>query len=118
MRFRFGDHPLDVKRRGLRRQDELLALEPQVEYALRNRERVVSKDDLIEHIWRGRIVSDAALTTRLNAARKTVGDSDAAHAAIRRSPARASAWSRTLSRTFPSRPSPLGASWPFRAKTT
>jgi TolB-like protein len=87
VRFRFGDHLLDVERRELRRRDELIALEPQVFdlllYLVVNRGRVVSKDDLIEHVWRGRIVSDAALTTRLNAARKAVGDSGAAQAVIR-----------------------------------
>ena len=40
-----------------------------LDYLIRNRERVVSKDDLINAIWNGRIVSDAALTTRLNVAR-------------------------------------------------
>jgi hypothetical protein len=40
-----------------------------------NRDRVVSKDDLIAAIWEGRIVSDAALTTRLNVARGAIGDS-------------------------------------------
>src|SRR5262249_20332781 len=40
-----------------------------------NRERVVSKDDLITTIWGGRIVSDSALTTRLNAARTAIADS-------------------------------------------
>jgi adenylate cyclase len=42
---------------------------------IRNRERVVSKDDLVSAIWNGRIVSDMALTTRLNAARSAIGDS-------------------------------------------
>ena len=46
-----------------------------LDYLIRNRERVVSKDDLISAIWNGRIVSDAALTTRLNAARSAIGDS-------------------------------------------
>ena len=46
-----------------------------LEYLVRNRERVVGKDDLIAAIWGGRIVSDAALTTRLNAARAAIGDS-------------------------------------------
>ena len=45
-----------------------------LEYLIRNRERVVSKDDLISAVWNGRIVSDAALTTRLNAARSAIGD--------------------------------------------
>src|SRR5262249_23689509 len=46
-----------------------------LDYLIRNRERVVSKDDLISAVWNGRIVSDAALTTRLNAARSAIGDS-------------------------------------------
>jgi len=70
--FKFGDHVLDIERRELRRGAELIALEPQVfdllAYLVRNRGRVVSKDDLIDGVWGGRIVSDSALTTRLNAA--------------------------------------------------
>jgi adenylate cyclase len=67
---------LDTERRELRRGAELVTLEPQVfdllAYSVRNRDRVVSKDDLIDCVWGGRIVSDSALTTRLNAARKAV----------------------------------------------
>ena len=48
-----------------------------LDYLIRNRERVVSKDDLVSAVWNGRIVSDAALTTRLNAARNAIGDSRA-----------------------------------------
>jgi TolB-like protein/DNA-binding winged helix-turn-helix (wHTH) protein len=85
--FRFGDHVLDIERRELRRGAERVALEPQVfdllVYLVRNRGRVVSKDDLIDSVWGGRIVSDSALTTRLNAARKAVGDSGAAQRIIR-----------------------------------
>jgi TolB-like protein len=46
-----------------------------LDYLIRNRERVVTKDDLVSAVWNGRIVSDAALTTRLNAARTAIGDS-------------------------------------------
>jgi TolB-like protein/Flp pilus assembly protein TadD len=85
--FRFGDHVLDIERRELRRGAEPVALEPQVfdllVYLVRNRGRVVSKDDLIHGVWGGRIVSDSALTTRLNAARKAVDDSGAAQRVIR-----------------------------------
>jgi DNA-binding winged helix-turn-helix (wHTH) protein len=85
--FRFGDHVLDLERRELRRGAEPVALEPQVfdllVYLVRNRGRVVSKDDLIHGVWGGRIVSDSALTTRLNAARKAVNDSGAAQRVIR-----------------------------------
>jgi TolB-like protein/Flp pilus assembly protein TadD len=85
--FRFGDHVLDVERRELRRGGEPIALEPQVfdllVYLVRHRGRVVSKDDLIDGVWGGRIVSDSALTTRLNAARKAVNDSGAVQHVIR-----------------------------------
>src|SRR5215813_13531199 len=43
-------------------------------HLVRNRERVVSKDDLIEAVWRGRIVSESTLTSHINAVRKAVGD--------------------------------------------
>jgi len=78
---------LDTERRELRRGAEFVALEPQVfdllVYLVRNRGRVVSKNDLIDSIWGGRTVSDSALTTRLNAARKAVNDSGATQRVIR-----------------------------------
>jgi TolB-like protein len=77
--FRFSDYTLDVERRELRRGCDPVALEPQVfdllVYLLRNRDHVVSKDDLIAAIWLGRIVSESTLTSRINAARKAIGDS-------------------------------------------
>jgi len=77
--YRFDDCSLDTDRRELRRGTELVRLEPQVfdllVYLIRNRERVVSKDDLIAAIWGGRIVSESALTTRINAVRSAIGDS-------------------------------------------
>ena len=92
MIFRFGDHVLDIERRELRRGTEAVALEPQVfdllVYLVHNRNRVVSKDDLIDSVWGGRIVSESALTTRLNAVRKAVGDSGAAQGLIRTVPRR------------------------------
>jgi pimeloyl-ACP methyl ester carboxylesterase len=50
---------------------------------VRNRERVVSKDDLIEAVWHGRVVSESTLTSRINAVRKAVGDSGDAQRLIR-----------------------------------
>ena len=92
MIFRFDDHMLDIERRELRRGAEPVALEPQVfdllVYLVRNRGRVVSKDDLIDGVWGGRIVSDSALTTRLNAARRAVNDSGAEQRVIRTVPRR------------------------------
>jgi pimeloyl-ACP methyl ester carboxylesterase/DNA-binding winged helix-turn-helix (wHTH) protein len=78
MRFFFENHILDANRRELRRGSQLIALEPQVFdlliYLIHNRDRVVSKDDLIASVWGGRIVSDSTLASRMNAARKAVGD--------------------------------------------
>ena len=79
MQFLLGDHTLDTDRRELRCGSEPIATEPQVfdllVYLVQNRDRVVSKDDLIASVWGGRIVSDSTLTSRINAARKAVGDS-------------------------------------------
>jgi hypothetical protein len=77
--YSFEDFSLDTARRELRRGGALIALQPQVfdllEYAIRNRERVVSKDDLLGAVWNGRIVSESTLSTRINAARNAIGDS-------------------------------------------
>ena len=90
MTFGFGDYLLNVEQRELRRGGEPVALEPLVfdllVHLIRNRGRVVSKDDLIGSIWGGRIVSESAVTTRLNAARKAVGDSGAEQRVIRTFP--------------------------------
>ena len=79
MQFVFSDQTLDTERRELCRGYERIAVEPQVfdllVYLLDNCDRVVSKDDLIEAIWDGRIVSESTLTSRINAARKAIGDS-------------------------------------------
>jgi TolB-like protein/DNA-binding winged helix-turn-helix (wHTH) protein/Tfp pilus assembly protein PilF len=78
VQFAFADHVLDTDRRELRRGTEDISVEPQVLDLLiclvENRNRVVTKDDLIASVWRGRIVSDATLTSRIHAARKAVGD--------------------------------------------
>ena len=78
MRYLFEDFALDTDRRELRRGDGVVPTTPQVfdllDYLIGQRERVVTKDDLIRAVWNGRIVSDAALTTRLNAARAAIGD--------------------------------------------
>jgi TolB-like protein len=79
MQFLFADHTLDTDRRELRRGCEPVAVEPQVfdllVYLVQNNARVVSKDDIIASVWAGRVVSDSTLTSRINAARKAVGDS-------------------------------------------
>ena len=90
MKFLFSDHILDTDRRELARGAEPIAVEPQVfdllVFLVQNRDHVVSKDDLITAIWDGRIVSDSTLTSRINAARKAIGDSGREQRLIRTVP--------------------------------
>jgi TolB-like protein len=78
VRWLFQGCALDPQARELRRDDALVPIEPQVfdllVHLIRNRARVVSKDELLQSIWHGRIVSDSALANRINAARIAVGD--------------------------------------------
>jgi TolB-like protein len=79
LRYLFEEYAFDTDRRELHRGADVVSIAPQVfdllDYLIRNRQRVVSKDDLINAIWNGRSVTDAALTTRLNVARSAIGDS-------------------------------------------
>jgi TolB-like protein len=79
MIYTFQDYSLDVERRELRRRTDLVPVEPQVldllQYLIRNRDHVVSKDELITAVWNGRIVSESALSSRITAVRHAVGDS-------------------------------------------
>ncbi len=79
MRYLFEDFALDLRRRELRRGTDLVSVEPQVfdllVHLIRNRDRVVSKDDLLASVWHSRIVSESALFNRINAARRAIGDS-------------------------------------------
>src|SRR5262249_55580963 len=78
LRIQFDGYSLDTDRRELRVGDALVPIQPQVfdllEYLIANRDRVVSKDDLISSIWKGRIVSESTLLSRINAARRAIGD--------------------------------------------
>lgn len=91
MLYFFEDFVLDPDRRELRRRDGgIVSLQPQVfdllEYLIRQRDRVVTRDDLIATIWGGRIVSESALTTRINAVRSAIGDSGGQQRLIRTLP--------------------------------
>src|SRR5215831_12443024 len=83
----FGDHRLDIERRELRRGTELIDLEPKVfdllAFLLQHRDRVVTKDDLLQGVWGGRIVSESTLTTRINAVRRALGDDGATQRLVR-----------------------------------
>jgi len=79
MRYDFGQYRLDPVLRELRHDGESVHVEPQVFdlilYLIRNRERVVGQDELLDRLWQGRIVSDSAFRSRINAARRVLGDS-------------------------------------------
>lgn len=87
MIYVFDNYRLDTDKRELHRGDGLVPLEPQVfallELLIENRERLVGKDEIIERIWDGRIISDSALASRVKSARKAIGDDGAAQRRIR-----------------------------------
>ena len=87
MRFHFESYALCPERRELIRGSEAVPLGPQVFdlllYLLRNRSRVVSKDDLLDTVWGGRIVSESTLTSHINAVRKSIGDTGEAQRLLR-----------------------------------
>jgi DNA-binding winged helix-turn-helix (wHTH) protein len=76
--FLFDSYVLDSERRELRHRDAIVSVQPQVfdllEYLIRNRGRVVSRDDMLAAVWGGRIVSESTLATRINAMRRAIGD--------------------------------------------
>jgi TolB-like protein len=90
MLFFFDEFVLDTGRRELRGASGLVPVEPQVfdllTYLIRNRDRVVSKDDILAAVWNGRVISESAMTTRINAVRKAIGDSGEEQRLIRTLP--------------------------------
>ena len=90
MIYQFAGCTLDTARRELRLGDDLVAIEPQVfdvlTFLIEARDRVVSRDDLLETVWHGRIVSEATLSSRLNSARTAIGDNGAEQRLIRTLP--------------------------------
>jgi len=78
MVFVFGDCELDVERGEIRRRGEPRHVEPQVfavlSYLIEHRDRLVSKEELLDRIWRRRFVTPATLNSRLKAARRAIGD--------------------------------------------
>ena len=78
MRLRFSDYVLDTERRELWRGTQPVRVEPQVfdllAFLVENRGHVVTKDDVFAAVWHGRIVSEATLSSRINAVRRAIGD--------------------------------------------
>jgi TolB-like protein len=78
MTFHFSGYSIDLGRRELRLEDEIVHVEPQVFdvliYLIENRDRVVTKDEIFAAVWRRRIVSETTLSSRINAARRAIGD--------------------------------------------
>ena len=85
--FQFNNFQIDTDRRELRSPDGVIHVEPQVFdlllYFVQNSNRVISKDELIQKIWTGRVISDAALNSRINSARRAIGDTGRRQALIR-----------------------------------
>ena len=83
----FDNYRLNTDTYQLFQGDTLVAVEPQVFSVLHtlieNRHRVVSKDEMIERIWRGRIMSDAAISSRIKSARQAIGDDGTAQRLIK-----------------------------------
>jgi TolB-like protein/tetratricopeptide (TPR) repeat protein len=78
MKYKFENYTLDIERRELRCDGIIRSVEPQVfdllHFLIKNCDRAVSREDIFQTVWRGRIVSDAVLSTRINAARMAIGD--------------------------------------------
>src|SRR5215207_9612616 len=87
MKYRFAEFEMDLDQQELRQLGEPVHIEPQVfdliVHLVRNHDRIVSKDELIETIWNGRIISEAALSSRINGARRALGDNGTDQALIR-----------------------------------
>ena len=78
MRYRVGEHVLDLRKFELRKNGCLVPVEPQVLSLLfllvENRDRLVTKDELVATIWGGRAISDSAISSRIKSARQVLGD--------------------------------------------
>jgi DNA-binding winged helix-turn-helix (wHTH) protein len=87
MLYRFGKCEIDTEKFELRRAGSVVAIEPQVFEILTllvaHRDRVVTRRELHEQVWRGRVVTDAALNSRIKAARAGIGDDGVTQRAIR-----------------------------------
>ncbi len=113
MRFLFEDNVLDGDLRELTCAGTTVPLQPQVFdlllYLVAERTRVVSKDDLISRIWSDRIISDSALNSRINAARKALGDDGATQRLIKTIPRKGFRFVGNVLEEATAKPAPAGA---------
>src|SRR3954464_6674355 len=108
MKYRFSEFEIDLNHQELRQRGEPVHIEPQVfdliVHLVRNSDRIVSKDELFEKIWNGRIVSEATLSSRINAARRVLGDNGNDQALIRTTHKRGFRFVGKLQKTDASKP--------------
>jgi len=87
MIYRFEDFELDTSNFELIRNGEKLALEPKVydllSYLVSSQKKLVTKEELFEHLWPGQIVTEASLSNQIKEARKALGDSGKRQAFIK-----------------------------------
>ena len=112
MNYQFGAFTLDTESYELTQNGDPIEVEPQVFSLLacliEHSDRVVSKDELIEMVWEGRMVSDGSLNSRINSARRALGDDGAVQAMIKTFPRRGFRFVATIkneSETAPGNPS-------------
>lgn len=87
MIYLIGPIAVDTQAYEMRREGISMSVEPQVfdllVLLIENRDRIVTRDEIIEHVWKGRIVSEAAISSRVKAARRAIGDDGKAQGLIR-----------------------------------
>ena len=116
--LQFNNFTLDPDRRELKAAEGIIHVEPQVFDLLlhlaQNTNRVISKDELIEQVWKGRIVSDAALNSRINSARRALGESGEKQTLIKTVPRRGFLFvAKVTTRTYDPATSPAKVETPI-----
>jgi DNA-binding winged helix-turn-helix (wHTH) protein/TolB-like protein/Flp pilus assembly protein TadD len=113
MTYRFGDFEVDTDKMELRREGTRVATEPQVfallSLLIENRNRLVTKDEIIAAVWAGRIVSESALSSRIKSVRRALGDSGTAQRWVRTIHGRGFRFVGEVSEVPPAGPPPGGA---------
>jgi DNA-binding winged helix-turn-helix (wHTH) protein len=101
--YRFDDFLLDPARRELWRGASAVEVAPQVfdllTYLIQNRERVVSQNDLLAEVWKGRIVSESTMRSHINAVRTAIGDNGEDQRLIRTVPRKGFRFVGTITET-------------------